>query len=238
MNTPRHFAARVRPWLFALALAAVFGQSAAPAGAAEPCVGGVAPHLQEAGIADIRAFARGQGKRILSFVGYSAAGYEDQDAMLAEAGRVLDVHSPARTLINIGATADGIGAVYALARSRGFVTIGIVSSLARDEKLPVSPCVDEVFFIKDATWGGRLPGSRHLSPTSAALVAVSHRVVGIGGGEVARDEMLAARAAGIPVRFFAADMNHAIARDKARNKGQAEPVDFRGAAHGALAVAR
>ena len=102
----------------------------------------------------------------------------------------------------------------------------------------MSPCVDEVFFIKDATWGGRLPGSRHLSPTSAALVAVSHRVVGIGGGEVARDEMLAARAAGIPVRFLAADMNHAIARDKARNKGQAAPVDFRGAAHGALGVAR
>jgi hypothetical protein len=87
---------RVRPWHFALALAAAFGQSAAPAGAAEPCVGGVAPHLREAGIADIRAFARGQGKRILSFVGYSAAGYEDQDAMLAEAARVLDVHSPAR----------------------------------------------------------------------------------------------------------------------------------------------
>jgi hypothetical protein len=101
----------------------------------------------------------------------------------------------------------------------------------------LSPCVDEVFFIKDATWGGRLPGVA-VSPTSAALMAVSHRVVGIGGGEVARDEMLAARAAGIPVRFLAADMNHAIARDKARNKGQAEPVDFRGAAHAALGVAR
>ena len=48
----------------------------------------------------------------------------------------------------------------------------------------------------------------------------------------------AARAAGIPVRFFAADMNHALARDKARAKGLPEPVDFRGAAHGALAKAR
>lgn len=227
-------AAGLRPCCFAIVLALAMGQ----AGAAEPCAGGAPPQVQDARKADIRAFARGQGRRILSFVGYSAAGYEDRDAMLAIAGRVLDAHSPARTLVNIGATGDGIGEVYALAKSRGFVTMGIVSSLARDEKLPLSPCVDEVFFIKDASWGGRLPGSRRLSPTSAAMVAVSARVVGIGGGEVARDELLGARAAGVPVRFFAADMNHALARDKARAKGLPEPVDFRGAAHGALAKAR
>lgn len=227
-------AAGLRPCCFAIVLALAMGQ----AGAAEPCAGGAPPQVQEARKADIRAFARGQGRRILSFVGYSAAGYEDRDAMLAIAGRVLDAHSPARTLVNIGATGDGIGEVYALAKSRGFVTMGIVSSLARDEKLALSPCVDEVFFIKDASWGGRLPGSRRLSPTSAAMVAVSARVVGIGGGEVARDELRAARAAGIPVRFFAADMNHALARDKARAKGLPEPVDFRGAAHGALAKVR
>lgn len=37
-----------------------------------------------------------------------------------------------KVLINSGATAEGIGQVYELAKRRGFTTIGIVSSLARD----------------------------------------------------------------------------------------------------------
>jgi hypothetical protein len=47
----------------------------------------------------------------------------------------IDRHDPDRTLVSIGATAEGIGAVYALARSRGFSTLGIVSSLAREKAL-------------------------------------------------------------------------------------------------------
>jgi len=47
--------------------------------------------------------------------------------------------------------------------------------------------------------------------------------------------MLAARRAGKPVTFIPADMNHEIAREKARKKGEAEPTDFRGSAHAALA---
>jgi hypothetical protein len=57
----------------------------------------------------------------------------------------------------------------------------------------------------------------------------------IGGGKVAGDEMLAARQAGKPVTFIPADMNHKIAREKAQKKGQAEPTDFRGSVHCALA---
>jgi hypothetical protein len=44
--------------------------------------------------------------------------------------------------------------------------------------------------------------------------------------------MLAARNAGKPVTFIPADMNHRIAREKALKKGEPEPIDFRGAAHG------
>ena len=108
--------------------------------------------------------------------------------------------------------------------------MGIVSGLARDEKAPLSPCVDYVFFVRDSTWGGYLPGRKKLAPTSAAMVSVSSEIVGIGGGEVSRDELLAARKMGKPVAFFPADMNHQMAREKAANKGQPEPSDFRGAA--------
>jgi hypothetical protein len=187
---------------------------------------------------EIGEFVRLSGMTLLSFVGYSGAGYEDEAAMLAQADQVLERHDPARTMVNIGATAQGIGAVYELARRRGYFTLGIVSSLARDAGTPLSPCVDAVFFVRDAAWGGRLPGLPMLSPTSAAMVANSQVVVGIGGGEIARDELLAARAAARSVTFIPANMNHRIARDKARVQGQPEPVDFRGAAHAAFAAAR
>lgn len=201
-----------------------------PAGAAST------PVVDE-GEAALHAWVRQQGRQVLSFVGYSGAGYEDPQAMLAIAGRVLDGLDPARTVVAAGATAEGIGAVYGLARQRGFVTLGIVSSLARDEGVALSPHVDRVFYIPDPSWGGRLPGGG-LAPTSAALVAVSDSLVGIGGGEIARDELLAARAAGKAVSFFPADMQHQAARDKAAARGSPAPQDFRGAADPALLSGR
>lgn len=212
---------------FCLALCSVMPLSA----------GAASPSQVDEGEAALRAWVQQQGRQVLSFVGYSGAGYEDPEAMLAIARRVLDGVDPARTVVAAGATAEGIGAVYALARRRGFVTLGIVSSLARDEAVPLSHCVDRVFYIPDTTWGGRLPEGG-LAPTSAALVGVSDSLVGIGGGEIARDELLAARAAGKAVSFFQADMRHQAARDKAAARGQPAPQDFRGAAHPALLPGR
>jgi hypothetical protein len=196
-----------------------------------------APAQQQADLATIQAHVQGRARQVLTFVGYSGAGYEDEAAMLALAGRILDGQDPARVLVNIGATAEGIGAVYTLARQRGFGTMGIVSSLARDAQVPLSPCVDQVFFVPDSSWGGLQPAAggqpAQLSPTSQAMVAVSDRLVGIGGGEVGRDELLAARQLGKPVLFHPADMHHGTAIDKARRKGEPAPTDFRGAAHAA-----
>jgi hypothetical protein len=145
---------------------------------------------------EIRTFFDDTGKVVLTFVGYSGAGYEDQAAMLASAERVLGEFDPARTLVNIGATPDGIGAVYELAKRRGFVTTGIVSVQALKSNVAVSPHVDRVFYVEDATWGGYVPGTKRLSPTSKAMVENSRIVVGIGGGEVARDELLEAKRLG------------------------------------------
>jgi hypothetical protein len=58
--------------------------------------------------------------------------------------------------------------------------------------------------------------------------------VAIGGGEVARDELLAAKQAGKPVTFIAADMDHRLAVKKAASRGASFPTDFRGAAHEAF----
>jgi hypothetical protein len=94
------------------------------------------------------------GKSVLIFGGYSASGYEDPQVMLVRAGRKLAARRPADTLVNIGATAVGIGAAYDVAKRLGFKTMGIVSSLAREETAELSRCVDLVFYVPDRSWGG------------------------------------------------------------------------------------
>lgn len=183
---------------------------------------------------EIKSFFTGTGKTVLTFVGYSGAGYEDPVAMLAEAERILSESDPNKTIVNIGATPDGIGAVYEIAKRKGFLTTGIVSTQARQYNVALSPYVDRVFYVEDATWGGYLKGTERLSPTSEAIVEASDVVIGIGGGEVARDELTAARRLGKNVRFFPADMDHQKAREGAARKGLTPPTDFRGAAHGAF----
>jgi hypothetical protein len=205
---------------------------AVPPGAAGACDGPL--EVREATLESIEAFIHGKQMKVLTFAGYSGAQYENAEAMLEQASLVLDRQDPTKTLINIGATEVGIGAVYELAKRKGFTTMGIASTRARDERVPLSKCVDYVFYVKDAYWGRKIPGTAHLSPTSAALVQCSTSCVAIGGGEATRDEMLAARQAGKPVTFVPADMNHQIAREKAQKNGRPEPTDFRGAAHGAL----
>jgi hypothetical protein len=212
----------------ALSPAGARGQTATVAGCSGP------RQVRDATAAQIQTHVRGRGMKVLTFLGYSGAGYNDPEVLRQRATAVLEREQPKRTLINIGATAEGIGAVYAIAKQKGFSTIGIVSSLARDGGVALSPCVDLVFVVKDQSWGGTVPGSGQLSPTSAAIVANSTALVAIGGGDVARDELLAARRAGKAVRFYPADMNHHLARQKALQKGLPEPLDFRGSAHGAL----
>jgi hypothetical protein len=191
---------------------------------------GQIPETKTATSEEIKAFFQGKGKAVLTFVGYSGAGYQDQAAMLARAERLLQKFDPKKTIINIGATAEGIGGVYEIARKRGFVTTGIVSTQAKEAKVTLSPFVDYVFYVEDSAWGGYLNGTSRLSPTSEAMVENSNIVVGIGGGEVARDELLAAKRSGKQVHFFPADMNHHQALETARRKGLPLPTDFHGAA--------
>jgi hypothetical protein len=201
-----------------------------PLAAAEP-----QPRRIEAESAEaVQEFFAGRGKTVVTFLGYSGAGYEDPEAMLAAAKEVLARHDPKTTIVNIGATESGIGAVYELARSLGFETTGIVSILAKEEKVPLSKHVQTVIFVKDKSWGGLLPGSDRLSPTSQAMVACSDQLIAIGGGTVARDELLAAKRAGKKFTYVPADMNHQAAIEKAEKLGQPAPASFRGAVDDAL----
>jgi hypothetical protein len=170
------------------------------------------------------------GRSVVTFVGFSGTGYEDAAAVERVIAKLLDDLSPTSVLICAGATPEGIGAVYPLARKRGFTTIGIVSALAEKEGATFSKDVDTVFVIADDTWGG-LNTDGKLSQTSSAMVGAADEMIAIGGGEIARDEIAAAMAMGKRVRYIVADMNHAAAIRKAKEMRQSEPDDFRGPVH-------
>ena len=157
---------------------------------------------------------------MLTLLGYSDADYEDKAALLRHVTAILTGLDPKSTIINIGATSTGIGAVYELAKTKGFTTSGIISTLARESGAKNLPCADLVFFVKDTSWGGFVKHTNRLSPTSATIVDVSDSLIAIGGGDVARDEFRGAERAGKTVTFIPADMNHAIARERARRQGR------------------
>ncbi|MFT4102116.1 MAG: hypothetical protein QM674_13970 [Burkholderiaceae bacterium] len=208
---------------------AALGQSGAEA---SPCR--AAEIRSESTHAEVSEYFAARKWQVITFVGYSGAEYEHPEQMLAHAERLLQPFPRDGTVVNIGATRSGIGAVYELAKKMGFRTSGIVSSLARDEGVEISDCVDLVFYVQDTQWGGIVADTGRLSPTSRTIVDVSTALFAIGGGDIARDEYLAVRRLGKRTEFVPAQMNHRIAREKAARKGQPEPTDF----HGALGSAQ
>jgi len=176
------------------------------------------------------AFFKSLGKTTLTFYGYSGLGYEDEAGMLSIAQDVLSGYDSETTLVNIGVTKVGCGAIYPLAKSLGFETAGIVSTEALTYQGGISDAVDHICFIKDKQWGGKLPNSDELSPTSNAMVACSDILVGIGGGGISEVEMLAGKAQGKPIQYFPAEMNHETAIRHAKRMGLPPPESFWGSA--------
>jgi hypothetical protein len=182
---------------------------------------------------DARAAAVGvralHGPQVATFIGFSGTGYEDEDMVRDIVEHELDQLDRSKVLICAGATPDGIGLVYPIAVRKGFWTAGIVSRQALVSGAQFSTECEVVFVVDDATWGGRQANDK-LSPTSQAMINASDTVIGIGGGAIARDELEEARQASKTVRFHRADMNHALAIDKAAKAGQSPPTDFGGEA--------
>jgi hypothetical protein len=179
----------------------------------------------EAAVADIRL----SGKHVVTFLGFSGSGYEDSDKLHEAIGVVLASLDVETTLVNAGGTSEGIGIVYSIAKSRGFPTIGIVSSLAHTEHAVLSSDADKIYMIADDLWGG-FKSDGTLAPTSMAMVEVSDEMVAIGGDEIARDELSVAMSQNKPVRYIPAEINHLAAKAKAEKNGQPEPNEFLGAA--------
>ncbi len=194
------------------------------------------PEIKASKPEEIGAFFAERQKTVLTFLGFSGSGYEKPEFLLKTAADHLDDFDPSGTIVNIGATPDGIGAIFELAKDRGFMTTGIVSTEAIRHAVTLSPFADHIFIVQDETWGGFLKDTKKLSPTSEINVQVSNILIAIGGGPIARDELLEAKRRGKRTSFIPAEKNRAVARENARRQGLPVPSDFRGAAELALAL--
>jgi len=176
------------------------------------------------------SFMKRQGKVILTFFGYSVD-YQEKQQMLKIVRDVLGQYYPEKTLVNIGATVGGLGAAYPVIKSLRFVTTGIVSTEALNYPDGISEAVDHICFIKDKQWGGKLPNSDELSPTSKAMVDSSDIFVAIGGGNICQDELVAGKKLGKPIHYYPAEVNHEWAIRRAKRNGLPEPESFLGSVH-------
>lgn len=181
-------------------------------------------------LSETQSFFRDLGKKVVTLLGYSMD-YEDNKAMLKIVESVLSKYDPDTYLINIGGTKGGIGGAYPIAKSMGFVTTAIVSTLAIEWLGDISASVDHICFLADDQWGGRLPDSTQLSPTSQAMVDCTDIFIGIGGGIIGRDEMVAGRDQGKLVYFYPAERSHQYLIRRAQKLNLAPPESFWGEAH-------
>jgi hypothetical protein len=179
---------------------------------------------------DAISFFNNQGKIILTFFGYMA-GYENEDEMLRIVRNVLSEYSPETTLVNDGVTKWGLGQMYPLAKSLGYTTTGIVSKLILENPSDISESVDHICFMDDTQWGGNLPNSDELSPTSKAMVDCSDILVAIGGNDICRDELLAGSKQGKPIHYYPADVKHEWAIRRAKKMGLPPPESYLGSVH-------
>ncbi len=147
-------------------------------------------------------------KKIFTLFGYSALGYERVDDIGVKIKEELMTLNKEEWIINIGATEEGIGFAYAIAKELGFTTMGVVSTQALSYSGRFSPYVDRIYIINDDFWGGFIPGTKKLADTTKVFLGVSDTISAYGGGENTAITLHEASILSIPIRFTEADMNH------------------------------
>ena len=97
-------------------------------------------------------FVKSLNKEVVTFVGYSGRGYENEQRMKDIVQRVLSEYDPKKTIVNIGATVEGVGSIYEWAKDMGFTTTGIVSKVSLEYPGGFADTVDYICFINVQTY--------------------------------------------------------------------------------------
>jgi len=133
--------------------------------------------------------------------GYSGLGYADYELVRRKLRGILsDLLAGQRDniLLVSGATAQGIGVVYEVAKEFRLPTLGIVSECAQPED--ISCFCEQVFYVPDpdGTWEVKS------SEGDSYVVEAGRRgqMFYLGGGEVAVNEIVEAKSKGVTVNVF------------------------------------
>jgi len=181
-------------------------------------------------VAEVIQKVKDLGRNVISIFGFSYLGYENPDAVMDQVKQRLADFKPETDIINMGATEEGIGAAYKVAKELGFTTIGIVSTLALTYSGRFSPYVDNIYIVNDQRWGGYVAGSDQLVDTTQAYLAVSDEIHAFGGGENTAVTLTEAQKRDIPISYTPAEMNHETAdADPSASKAD-KTVRYQGAA--------
>jgi hypothetical protein len=163
---------------------------------------------------EIITLIRSKGKKIYTIFGYSALGYESLDDMLAIVKEKLLALPQDEWIVAIGATEEGVGACYKVAKELGFETIGIVSTQALSYSGKFSDFVDMIYIVNDELWGGYIPGTSKLAETTKTFLSCSDFILALGGGDNTKVTLTAAKSIQLPFTYIPCDMNHESAKKK------------------------
>ena len=144
------------------------------------------------------------GKFVLVFIGFSGQGYQDQTRLDKQLTRIMqqaiEAHGEANVVVVAGATKDGIGRCYEIAKDPfNLQTIGIVSELGMAY---TSQQCDKAVYVSDPDkrWQVRTPDN-----TASYMVSVAEKhgeMHALGGGAIAIEELKEALERGIACKII------------------------------------
>lgn len=172
-------------------------------------------------------------KHVMVFSGFSGLGYRDSANLKAQLSVVLDDainrHGAHNLCVVAGATPEGIGTVYEIAKNKGIGTLGIVSELARGG---ASQYCDKVIFVNDPDASWRVldeKGSSYMVYVATKQNELSRtgEFLAYGGGAVTLSELQEAKSIAIPLTIhpeFEPDPDNANAKRKKNPELDLTPV--------------
>lgn len=139
-------------------------------------------------------------KRVIVFGGFSGLGYEDikklKTTVKERVQKDIDQYGLENVAVVAGATSDGIGACYEVAKSLGVATYGIVSEAGK--KYGSDKFCDKTVFTSDPNNTWQVLDSNG-SSYMVDISKINGSLVYYGGGDVAVSEITEAKKRGINV---------------------------------------
>lgn len=174
-----------------------------------------------------------KNRHVIVFSGFSALGYKDihhlKESLHSELEKAISKYGAHALCVVAGATDEGIGVVYNLAKKMGIETLGIVSEQAIGF---VSSNCDKVVYIADPTGSWKVldeTGNSYMVYVATRNDKISRtgEFIAFGGGEVTLSELNEARSIGVTYKvypYFEPDPEKAIRKLKTNPKIDLTPV--------------